>query len=45
MNIADPVSSNLKLRKYLITKPGPKIHLQIEVNNSININNLKNYIL
>ena len=31
MNIADPVSSNLELRKYLITKPGPKIHLQLEV--------------
>jgi len=31
MNIADPVSSNLEYRKFLITKPGPKIHLQVEV--------------
>ena len=31
MNSADPVSSNLDNRRALITKPGPKIHLSVEV--------------
>ena len=31
MNSSDPVSSNLENRKFLITKPGPKIHLGVEV--------------
>jgi hypothetical protein len=31
MNSNDPVSSNLDNRKYLITKPGPKIHIGVEV--------------
>ena len=31
MNTSDPVSSNLDNRKLLITKPGPTIHLTVEV--------------
>ena len=31
MNTSDPVSSNLDKRKWLISKPGPKIHLTFEV--------------
>ena len=31
MNTSDPVSSNLEYRKHLITKPGPKIHLSVEI--------------
>jgi hypothetical protein len=31
MNSSDPISSNLENRKNLITKPGPTIHLNLEV--------------
>jgi hypothetical protein len=31
MNSSDPVSSDLDNRKQLITKPGPKIHINVEV--------------
>jgi hypothetical protein len=31
MNTSDPVSSNLENRKNLITKPGPTIHVNVEV--------------
>ena len=31
MNSSDPVSSNLENRKVLITKPGPTIHVNVEV--------------
>jgi hypothetical protein len=31
MNSSDPVASNLENRKHLITKPGPLIHLCVEV--------------
>ena len=27
----DPVSNNLELREWLTTKPGPKVHLNVEV--------------
>lgn len=30
MNKSDPIASNLQLRNWLITKPGPRIHLSIE---------------
>lgn len=31
MNSSDPVSSDLENRKVLITKPGPTIHISVEV--------------
>jgi hypothetical protein len=31
MNTSDPVSASLDQRKYLITKPGPAIHLNVDV--------------
>ena len=31
MNTSDPVTSNLDKRKYLITKPGPKVSITVEV--------------
>ncbi len=31
MNCSDPVASDLDNRRVLITKPGPTIHLNVEV--------------
>jgi hypothetical protein len=31
MNSSDPISSNLENRKNLITKPGPTIHVSLEI--------------
>ncbi len=31
MNSSDPVSSSLDNRKFLMTKPGPIIHINVEV--------------
>lgn len=31
MNTSDPVSSSLDQRRYLISKPGPVIHLNVDV--------------
>lgn len=31
MNSSDPISANLENRKNLITKPGPTIHINVEV--------------
>lgn len=31
MNTSDPVSSSLDQRRYLITKPGPIVHINVDV--------------